>query len=275
MPHVKAIRRFSVRTVLPEPIAALGDLASNLRWSWHPPTRDLFQRIDPERWDRVAQGPGLAAARHCPRGAVRPGRRLRVRRAPSRRPRRTSTRTCPSRAGTRRGPAGRGRRPAGDRLLQPRVRHHRGAAAVLRRPRHPGRRPPQDGLRPRRADRRRRAVLQDRLLQAEPQPRRLAAGDLPGARPRRPAAQPAARGRRHPVRHHARPARRPRAARARLEGPGRPRAAAAARLRRRRPTTRPPATSPTASTAAAASSGSSRRCCSASAASGRCASGRG
>ena len=53
MPHVKAIRRFSVRTVLPEPIEALGDLASNLRWSWHPPTRDLFQRIDPHRWDMV------------------------------------------------------------------------------------------------------------------------------------------------------------------------------------------------------------------------------
>ena len=57
MPHVKAIRRFSVRTVLPAPIAALGDLASNLRWSWHPPTRDLFQRIDPQRWDKVRKDP--------------------------------------------------------------------------------------------------------------------------------------------------------------------------------------------------------------------------
>jgi len=54
---VKAIRRFSVRTVLPEPIAALGDLASNLRWSWHPATRDLFQRIDPERWLVVRKDP--------------------------------------------------------------------------------------------------------------------------------------------------------------------------------------------------------------------------
>lgn len=57
MPHVKAIRRFSVRTVLPAPIAALGDLASNLRWSWHPPTRDLFQRIDPQRWEKVRKDP--------------------------------------------------------------------------------------------------------------------------------------------------------------------------------------------------------------------------
>ncbi|WP_270886625.1 alpha-glucan family phosphorylase [Pedococcus sp. 5OH_020] len=54
---MKAIRRFSVRTVLPEPIAPLGDLASNLRWSWHPPTRDLFERIDPVRWKRVRKDP--------------------------------------------------------------------------------------------------------------------------------------------------------------------------------------------------------------------------
>jgi starch phosphorylase len=54
---VKAIRRFSVRTVLPEPIAALGDLASNLRWSWHPQTRDLFQKIDPDRWEKVRKDP--------------------------------------------------------------------------------------------------------------------------------------------------------------------------------------------------------------------------
>src|SRR6476659_1582549 len=56
-PLVKAIRRFSVRTVLPEPIAALGDLASNLRWSWHPPTRDLFERLDPQRWVKVRKDP--------------------------------------------------------------------------------------------------------------------------------------------------------------------------------------------------------------------------
>jgi starch phosphorylase len=54
---VKAIRRFSVRTVLPEPIAALGELASNLRWSWHAPTRDLFSGIDPKRWNTVRKDP--------------------------------------------------------------------------------------------------------------------------------------------------------------------------------------------------------------------------
>ncbi len=54
---MKAIRRFSVRTVLPEPIAALGELASNLRWSWHPATRDLFERIDPKKWVAVRHDP--------------------------------------------------------------------------------------------------------------------------------------------------------------------------------------------------------------------------
>nr|WP_239154540.1 glycosyltransferase family 1 protein [Streptomyces sp. SID14446] len=47
---VKAIRRFTVRPVLPEPLHPLSDLARNLRWSWHAETRDLFQSVDPERW---------------------------------------------------------------------------------------------------------------------------------------------------------------------------------------------------------------------------------
>ena len=54
---MRAIRRFTVRTVLPEPIAALGELASNLRWSWHPPTRDLFASLAPKRWAEVRHDP--------------------------------------------------------------------------------------------------------------------------------------------------------------------------------------------------------------------------
>ncbi|GAA4345596.1 alpha-glucan family phosphorylase [Angustibacter luteus] len=54
---MRAIRRFSVRTVLPEAIAPLGDLASNLRWSWHEPTRDLFAGLDPKRWKAVRHDP--------------------------------------------------------------------------------------------------------------------------------------------------------------------------------------------------------------------------
>ena len=149
---VKAIRRFSVRTVLPEPIAALGDLASNLRWSWHPPTRDLFSADRPQALGQGPQGPRPAALGPVRRRARRPGRRRGVRRAGARGRRGPADLPAPSRAGTRAGPpTGRGRRPGLDRLLQPRVRHHRGAAAVLRRPRHPRRRPPQVRLRPRRA----------------------------------------------------------------------------------------------------------------------------
>jgi starch phosphorylase len=48
---VKAIRRFTVRPVLPEPLRPLSDLARNLRWSWHAQTRELFRSVDPERWD--------------------------------------------------------------------------------------------------------------------------------------------------------------------------------------------------------------------------------
>jgi glycogen phosphorylase len=46
-----------VRTVLPEPIAALGDLASNLHWSWHRPTRELFASLAPQRWDSSDRDP--------------------------------------------------------------------------------------------------------------------------------------------------------------------------------------------------------------------------
>ncbi|HVN12994.1 MAG TPA: alpha-glucan family phosphorylase [Kineosporiaceae bacterium] len=54
---MRAIRRFTVRTVLPVPLAPLGELASNLRWSWHAPTQDLFASIDPERWESSRHDP--------------------------------------------------------------------------------------------------------------------------------------------------------------------------------------------------------------------------
>ncbi|MEU7279441.1 alpha-glucan family phosphorylase [Streptomyces sp. NPDC045431] len=52
---MKAIRRFTVRPVLPEPLHPLSDLARNLRWSWHTETRELFQSVDPDGW-RAAGG---------------------------------------------------------------------------------------------------------------------------------------------------------------------------------------------------------------------------
>ncbi|MFC5907673.1 alpha-glucan family phosphorylase [Streptacidiphilus monticola] len=54
---MKAIRRFTVRTVLPEPLQALGQLALNLRWSWHPETRELFRAVDPEVWEQTGGDP--------------------------------------------------------------------------------------------------------------------------------------------------------------------------------------------------------------------------
>jgi starch phosphorylase len=54
---VKAIRRFTVRTVLPAVLAPLGELALNLRWSWHTPSQDLFRSLDPALWDEADRDP--------------------------------------------------------------------------------------------------------------------------------------------------------------------------------------------------------------------------
>jgi glycogen phosphorylase len=54
---VKAIRRFSVRPVLPEPLSPLHDLARNLRWSWHAETRALFKAADPRSWEAAGRDP--------------------------------------------------------------------------------------------------------------------------------------------------------------------------------------------------------------------------
>ena len=54
---MKAIRRFTVRLTLPEPLAALLGLMLNLRWSWHQPTADLFASIDPAAWQASGGDP--------------------------------------------------------------------------------------------------------------------------------------------------------------------------------------------------------------------------
>ncbi|WP_158863768.1 alpha-glucan family phosphorylase [Leifsonia sp. AG29] len=54
---MKAIRRFTVRAVLPENLSALEEIAGNLRWSWHEPTKELFARISPELWQLVRHDP--------------------------------------------------------------------------------------------------------------------------------------------------------------------------------------------------------------------------
>ena len=67
---MRAIRRFTVRASLPEPLAGLRALATNLRWTWHPPTRDLFASMDDElfRLVRVCPFPedaAVAAGPYC------------------------------------------------------------------------------------------------------------------------------------------------------------------------------------------------------------------
>src|SRR4249919_3277427 len=67
-PPMRAIRRFTVRTTLPEPLHPLGELVENLRWSWHLPPRELFAAVDPQVWAQVEGGPGRLL------GAVSPER---------------------------------------------------------------------------------------------------------------------------------------------------------------------------------------------------------
>nr|WP_221200047.1 alpha-glucan family phosphorylase [Nocardioides soli] len=48
---------------MPPPLAALGDLAGNLRWSWHPETQDVFADVDAELWESTGRDPvGLLGA---------------------------------------------------------------------------------------------------------------------------------------------------------------------------------------------------------------------
>jgi starch phosphorylase len=54
---MKALRSFTVRPSLPPELAALEDLAMNLRWSWDVQTRDLFRWVDPDGWDATVHDP--------------------------------------------------------------------------------------------------------------------------------------------------------------------------------------------------------------------------
>ncbi|MCW2497559.1 alpha-glucan family phosphorylase [Jatrophihabitans sp.] len=55
---MKALRRLTVRAAFPEQLTKLGDIVTNLRWSWHPESLDLFAAVDPELWESCAHHPG-------------------------------------------------------------------------------------------------------------------------------------------------------------------------------------------------------------------------
>ena len=63
---MKALRSFTVRPRLPEALAPLDRLASNLRWSWDRPTRELFAGIDPHVWDDGGHDPRRVLAEVAP-----------------------------------------------------------------------------------------------------------------------------------------------------------------------------------------------------------------
>ncbi len=54
---MRAIRRFTIHPVLPEGLDPLRSLMLNLRWSWHPGTRELFASIDPHSRELAEQDP--------------------------------------------------------------------------------------------------------------------------------------------------------------------------------------------------------------------------
>jgi starch phosphorylase len=54
---VRAIRCFTIRATLPEPLAPLRDLVLNLRWSWDAGTRDLFAALDPAGRQQAGSDP--------------------------------------------------------------------------------------------------------------------------------------------------------------------------------------------------------------------------
>ena len=265
---VRAIRRFTVRPVLPRrsprsatsPATCAGPGTRRRRTSSRRSTPRPGRRPSTTRSACSAPSAGPARGARGRPGLPRPARcgEGRPRRLPRGRALVPAARPAPT-------------RPRRIALLLARVRHHRRAAAVLRRPRHPGRRPPQGRQRPRRAARRRGAALPARATSSSRSPREgwqletypvLDPDELPITLLRDETAS--ARRSRSPC-----PTARtcwPRSGSRRSAGC---RCCCSTPTSRGTPTTT--ATSPTGSTAAPPSTACARRCCSASAACAPCA----
>jgi starch phosphorylase len=74
---VRAIRCFTIRATLPEPLAELRGLMLNLRWSWHAGTRELFAALDPAARAEAGRDPiallGEVPPEHLAQLAADPG----------------------------------------------------------------------------------------------------------------------------------------------------------------------------------------------------------
>jgi len=54
---MRPLRRITVLPTVPTALEPLRVLARNLRWSWHPPTQDLFAAMDPDGWEASGHNP--------------------------------------------------------------------------------------------------------------------------------------------------------------------------------------------------------------------------
>ena len=60
---MRPVRTFEVKAALPPALAALEEVALNLRWSWDHETISLFRRLDPELWEATGHNPVLMLGR--------------------------------------------------------------------------------------------------------------------------------------------------------------------------------------------------------------------
>src|SRR6266540_132339 len=54
---MRPLRRLTVLPTVPAALEPLRALARNLRWSWHPPTQELFAAMDAEGWEASGHNP--------------------------------------------------------------------------------------------------------------------------------------------------------------------------------------------------------------------------
>ena len=177
--NMPAIRKFVVTPDLPAPLRPLLEIARNVWWTWNVEAINLLRRVDPDSWDKHDGNP-IAVLGSLPADRIRELERDKAFLAHLERVRGDLERYLAMPAWFESETREPGQDP--DRLLLPGVRPARVAAPVLGRPGHPGRRPPEVGLRPGPAPGGRGPGLPVRVLPPVPQPRRLADGGVPGQR---------------------------------------------------------------------------------------------